>query len=84
MFSKCDECEPTFKRKVGEQSNILVTLPALRKSSKDKKASPAAAVGTHAYTLYSDRKWVEVASSNNAAFDSSHCLHPSVYQKEPR
>ena len=83
MFSRSVGCKLTFKRKVCEQSYILVTLPTLRKSGKDKKSSPAPAVGAHAYTLYSDSKRVQVASSNNTALDSSHCLHPSVYQKDP-
>lgn len=84
MSLKTIGCKLTFKRKVREQSYILVALPPLRKSSKDKKPPPAAAVGAHAYTLYSDSKWVEVASSNDAALNGSHCLHPSVYQQDPR
>ena len=76
-------CKLTFKRKVRKQSYILVALPALRKSSEDEESSPASAVGAHAYTLYSDSKWVEIASSNNAALDGSDCFHPSVYQEDP-
>lgn len=73
----------TFEREVCKQGYILITLPALCESGKDKKSPPAPAMGTHAYTLYSDSKWIKVACSNNAALDSSYCLHPSVHQKNP-
>lgn len=83
VFSRNIECTLTFKREVCEQSYILITLPTLRKGSKDKESPPAPAVGAHAYTLYPDSKWVEVTSSNYAALHSSHCLHPSIHQEDP-
>ena len=83
VFSKNTECKLTFEREVCEQGHILVTFPALGESSKDKEPPPTPAVGAHAYTLYSDSEWIEVACSNHAALHSSYCLHPSVDQQNP-
>lgn len=74
----------TFKREVGEQSNVFSTLLTLGQLRKDQEPLPTPATLSHADTLEADGQRVQVALCDAARSNRPYGTYPSVDQEDKR